>query len=192
MKAKPRVGILAFQGDFAKHQEAFARLGCLTQLVKSKSQLQQIDCLVMPGGESSVIDRFVRSQQLGEPIREFSAQKPVWGTCAGMILLASQIDNDPRIEPLRLIEMTVDRNAYGRQYESFVDFGEFSANGKSEKLEMVFIRAPKVTAIGNGVAVIGRCRGDAVIVQQDKVIASAFHPELTRSTRFQEYFLSLV
>jgi 5'-phosphate synthase pdxT subunit len=192
MKAEPRVGILAFQGDFAKHQEVFAKLGCLTHLVKSSWQLGHIDCLVIPGGESSVIDRFIKSQELAEPIKAFAAKKPVWGTCAGMILLANQIDNDPLLSPLQLINITVDRNAYGRQYESFVDDGEFTLNGKSEKLEMVFIRAPKVVSIGEGVQVLGKCRNDVVIVQQGKVIATAFHPELTESTKFQRYFLSLL
>ncbi len=192
MKAKPWVGILAFQGDFAKHQEAFAKLGCLTQLVKSSWQLANIDCLVIPGGESSVIDRFIKSQQLAEPIKQFAAKKPIWGTCAGMILLARTIDNDPRLAPLDLLNVTVDRNAYGRQYDSFVDTGEFTANGRSEKLEMVFIRAPKITEVGEGVKVLGTCRNDSVIVQQDKVVATTFHPEMTKSTRFQQFFLSLI
>jgi pyridoxal 5'-phosphate synthase pdxT subunit len=192
MKAKPWVGILAFQGDFAKHQEAFAKLGCLTQLVKSSWQLANIDCLVIPGGESSVIDRFIKSQQIADPIKEFALNKPVWGTCAGMIMLATLIENDPNLAPLGLLNITVDRNGYGRQFDSFVDNGEFTINGKTQKLEMVFIRAPKVTSVGNGVQVLGKCRKDPVIVQQGKVVASAFHPELTNSTKFQQYFLSLL
>jgi pyridoxal 5'-phosphate synthase pdxT subunit len=192
MKAKLWVGILAFQGDFAKHQEAFAKLGCLTQLVKSDWQLEHIDCLVIPGGESSVIDRFVKSQHIAEPIKDFARHKPIWGTCAGMIMLASKIENDPRIAPLGLLDITVDRNGYGRQFDSFVDMGEFKPEGKAEKLEMVFIRAPKVSSLGEGVEVIGTCRKEPVIVRQGKVIATAFHPELTKSTRFQQYFLSML
>ena len=192
MKAKPWVGILAFQGDFAKHQEAFAKLGCLTQLVKSSWQLANIDCLVIPGGESSVIDRFVKSQQIADPIKEFAVTKPVWGTCAGMIMLATHVENDPLIAPLGLLNITVDRNGYGRQYDSFVDDGEFTVNGRTQKLEMVFIRAPKVTSVGEGVQVLGKCRKEPVIVQQGRVIATAFHPEMTNSTKFQEFFLSLL
>lgn len=192
MKARPWVGILAFQGDFAKHQGAFARLGCLTQLVKSSWQLAHIDYLVIPGGESSVIDRFIKSEQIADPIKEFAATKPVWGTCAGMILLATQIDNDPDLTPLGLLNITVDRNGYGRQFDSFVDNGEFTVNGKTKKLEMVFIRAPKVSVVGEGVQVLGKCRKEPVIVQQGKVIATAFHPEMTNSTKFQQYFLSLL
>ncbi|MCX6832399.1 MAG: pyridoxal 5'-phosphate synthase glutaminase subunit PdxT [candidate division Zixibacteria bacterium] len=120
MKARPWVGILAFQGDFAKHQEVFAKLGCRTQLVKASWQLANIDCLVIPGGESSVIDRFVKSQQIADPIKEFAATKPIWGTCAGMILMATQVENDPGLTPLSLLNITVDRNGYGRQYDSFV------------------------------------------------------------------------
>ena len=192
MKAKPWVGILAFQGDFAKHQEAFAKLGCRTQLVKSSWQLANIDCLVIPGGESSVIDRFIKSQQIADPIKEFATKKPVWGTCAGMIMLATQVENDPGLTPLGLLDITVDRNGYGRQFDSFVDDGEFTVNGKNQKLEMVFIRAPKVSSVGEGVQVLGKCRKEPVIVQQGKVIATAFHPELTKSAKFQQYFLSLL
>lgn len=192
MKAKPWVGILAFQGDFAKHQEAFGKLGCLTQLVKSPWQLEHINCLVIPGGESSVIDRFIRSQNLTEPIREFAEHKPIWGTCAGMILLANKVENDPRLTPLGLLNITVDRNGYGRQFDSFVDMGEFKIGGNNEKLEMVFIRAPKIASVGEGVEVLGTCRKEPVIVQQGKVIATAFHPEMTKSVRFQQYFLSLL
>lgn len=192
MKARPWVGILAFQGDFAKHQEVFAKLGCLTQLVKSSWQLANIDCLVIPGGESSVIDRFIKSQQIADPIKTFAATKPVWGTCAGMIMLATQVENDPGLTPLGLLDITVDRNGYGRQFDSFVDDGEFTVNGKNQKLEMVFIRAPKVSSIGEGVQVLGKCRKEPVIVQQGKVIATAFHPELTKSAKFQQYFLSLL
>jgi 5'-phosphate synthase pdxT subunit len=192
MKAIPWVGIVAFQGDFTKHQEAFAKLGCLTQLVKSSWQLANIDCLVIPGGESSVIDRFVKSQQIADPIKAFATTKPVWGTCAGMIMLATQVENDPGLSPLGLLDITVDRNGYGRQFDSFVDNGEFTVNGKTQKLEMVFIRAPKVTSIGEGVQVLGKCRKEPVIVQQGKVVATAFHPEMTNSTKFQQYFLSLL
>ena len=192
MKARPWVGILAFQGDFAKHQEVFAKLGCLTQLVKSSWQLANIDCLVIPGGESSVIDRFIKSQQIADPIKEFATKKPVWGTCAGMIMLATQVENDPGLTPLGLLDITVDRNGYGRQFDSFVDDGEFTVNGKNQKLEMVFIRAPKVSSVGEGVQVLGKCRKEPVIVQQGKVIATAFHPELTKSAKFQQYFLSLL
>lgn len=192
MKAKPWVGILAFQGDFAKHQEVFAKRGCLTQLVKSSWQLANIDCLVIPGGESSVIDRFVKSQQIADPIKEFAAKKPVWGTCAGMIMLATQVENDHKLTPLGLLNITVDRNGYGRQFDSFIDDGEFIINGKTQKLEMVFIRAPKISSIGEGVQVLGKCRKEPVIVQQGKVIATAFHPEMSHTTKFQQYFLSLL
>jgi 5'-phosphate synthase pdxT subunit len=192
MKPKPVVGILAFQGDFAKHQEAFARLRCTVLLIKSPLQLAELDYLVIPGGESSVIDRFIHSQQIAEPIKEFARGHPVWGTCAGMILLATKIQNDPLLRPLGLLDITVDRNGYGRQLDSFVDDGDFTVHGKSEKLEMVFIRAPKVVAVGKDVEVLAECRNEITAVKKGKTIATAFHPELTASLRFQEYFLSLI
>jgi len=187
----PAVGILAFQGDFAKHREAFEKLKCSVRLVKTAAQLAACDYLVIPGGESSVIDRFIKSTGLAEPIREFAERKPVWGTCAGMILLAGRIMNDPAISPLGLLDITVERNGYGRQFESFIETGELSVNGAPEPLEMVFIRAPKIMAIGTGVDVLGRCRGESVIVRRQNVIATAFHPELTNTLRFQKYFLSM-
>jgi 5'-phosphate synthase pdxT subunit len=192
MKPRAVVGVLAFQGDYAKHQQAFSRLHCDVCFVKSPVQLKKVDCLVMPGGESSVIDRFIRSEEMTEPLKEFAKSKLIWGTCAGMILLAAEIRNDKELSPLSLINISVDRNGYGRQLDSFIDEGEFSANGSSGKLQMVFIRAPKIVRIGEEVSVLGTCRGEVTIVQQGKVLATAFHPELTASTRFQEYFLSLI
>ncbi len=191
MIAKPIVGILAFQGDFAKHEEAFAKLKCETRLVKSPSQLEVCNYLVIPGGESSVIDRFVKSTQLAEPIRRFASHRPVWGTCAGMILLAAQVTNDRTITPLSLLDVTIERNGYGRQFESFIDTGQVKFGAKLQPLEMVFIRAPKITNIGAEVERLGTCRSETVIVRQGNVIATSFHPELTASTRFQQYFLSL-
>lgn len=191
MIAKPIVGILAFQGDFARHQLAFAKLKCDIRPVKSRSHLEGCDFLVIPGGESSVIDRFVKSTLLAEPIKDFAVTKPVWGTCAGMILLANRVVNDTVLTPLSLLDITVERNGYGRQFESFVENGEVALDSKPEMLEMVFIRAPKITAIGSGVEVLGHCRNEAVIVRTGHVIATSFHPELTNSVRFQKFFLSI-
>lgn len=191
MIAKLIVGVLAFQGDFAQHQQAFVKLKCDVRLVKSPAQLAECDYLVIPGGESSVIDRFIKSTGLGNSIKEFSHSKPVWGTCAGMIILASHLTNDKHISPLALLEITVERNGYGRQFESFVDHGEIMFGPKSEQLEMVFIRAPKISNIGNDVDILGKCRNEAVIVRKGNVIATSFHPELTNSLRFQQYFLSM-
>lgn len=186
------VGILAFQGDFAKHQEAFKRLGCEVRLVKSAAALEDIDCLVMPGGESSTIYRFIRTEKLEKPLVQFAQERPIWGSCAGMILVSSEITNDDFIQPLQLIDMATSRNTYGRQFESFIGDGEFVPDKKPEKLEMVFIRAPKVERVGEEARVLGRCGDQITIVQQDKVVATSFHPELSESTRFQEYFLSLI
>ncbi len=191
MIAKPIVGILAFQGDFAKHQLAFAKLKCETRLVKSPSQLEACDYLVIPGGESSVIDRFVKSTHLAEPIKAFASSKPVWGTCAGMILLARDVANDKTVSPLSLLDITVERNGYGRQFESFIAVGEVSFGPQPEQLEMIFIRAPKIADIGANVEVVATCRNQTVSVRHGNVVATSFHPELTASTRFQQYFLSL-
>lgn len=192
MIAKPIVGILAFQGDFSRHQQAFAKLKCDVRMVKSAKQLDECSYFVIPGGESSVIDRFVKSTGLAEPIKNFSISKPIWGTCAGMIMLASRLTNDANIVPLSLLDITVQRNGYGRQFESFVDIGEVTLGPNPEKLEMVFIRAPKISNIGAEVKILGNFRSEAAIVRRDNVIATSFHPELTGSLRFQQYFLAMV
>jgi 5'-phosphate synthase pdxT subunit len=187
----PIVGILSFQGDFAMHRNAFERLGCKVVAIKSAAALKEVDYLVIPGGESSVIFRFIRDEKMIDAIKDFAAKKPVWGSCAGMILLGREINNDQQIEPLGLLDIVTARNAYGRQFDSFVSTGEFSANGKSEMLEMVFIRAPKIVKVGKQVEVLGRWSDEITIVRQGNVVATSFHPELTQSGRFQKYFLSL-
>lgn len=191
MIASPKVGILAFQGDFARHCQAFGKLKCDVRLVKSINQLESCDYLVIPGGESSVIDRFIKSTNLAEPIKSFASTRPVWGTCAGMILLANHVVNDKAITPLSLLDITVERNGYGRQFESFIDFGEVTLGSTPESLEMVFIRAPKLSNIGPKVEALGTCRNETVIVRQGNVVATSFHPEMTSSIRFQQYFLSI-
>jgi 5'-phosphate synthase pdxT subunit len=187
----PIVGILSFQGDFAMHRNSFERLGCKVVAIKSAAALKEVDYLVIPGGESSVIFRFIRDEKMIDAIKDFAAKKPVWGSCAGMILLGREINNDQQIEPLGLLDIVTARNAYGRQFDSFVSTGEFSANGKSEMLEMVFIRAPKIVKVGKQVEVLGRWSDEITIVRQGNVVATSFHPELTQSGRFQKYFLSL-
>lgn len=191
MIAKPIVGILAFQGDFSRHQQAFTKLKCDVHLVKSAKHLEECSHFVIPGGESSVIDRFVKSTGLTDPIKKFSESKPVWGTCAGMIMLASRLTNDGNITPLSLLDVTVERNGYGRQFESFIDIGDVTLGSKPERLEMVFIRAPKISNIGAELTILGNCRGEAVIVRRGNLIATSFHPELTGSLRFQQYFLAM-
>lgn len=186
------VGILAFQGDFSIHRQAFEALGCKVKLIKDNHSFSEIDCLVIPGGESSVIFRFIASEQLAEPIKEFAEYKPIWGTCAGMILLAKNVLNDSTQSSLGLIDIDVNRNGFGRQYESFVDKGEINFNKAIDTMEMVFIRAPRITRIGENVSVLGQWQQDAVIVQENNVIATSFHPELTESTIFQQYLLSMI
>jgi len=186
----PLVGILAFQGDFALHTKVFKRLKCKVQLLKSPLQLDEVDCLVIPGGESSVIARFIEKTDMTEPLRDFAREKPIWGTCAGMILLAREIINDNRFQPLNLIDIAVERNGFGRQYESFIGQGEI--DGIKEPLEMVFIRAPRIVSLGKDVTVLGRWRDEVTVVRQGNMLATSFHPELTGSPAVQTLFLSMV
>ena len=186
-----RVGVLALQGDFAEHIQAFAGLDCEAVPVKRPEEVLDCDALVIPGGESTTIGKLCERFGLGEAIIELDRRgAPIWGTCAGMILLAKQIEGSDQWR-LRLLDITVQRNAFGRQVDSF------EANLLIEGLPdgpvpAVFIRAPFVTAVGEGVEVLATFEDKIVMVRQDNLLATAFHPELTSDRRVQQYFLDMI
>ena len=188
------MGILAVQGDFALHAEMLDRIGAAWKLVKRASELAEVSGLILPGGESTTILKFFDKEGLGPAIKEFAASgKPIFGTCAGTILLAREVANPPQ-EHLGLIDISVERNAYGRQIDSAVRRGILSGirngSGQSERLmEMVFIRAPIIRRIGADVRVLGRADGLPVLVEQGNVLAATFHPELTADETVHRYFL---
>jgi len=179
----PRIGVLALQGDFAEHMAAFARLGVGAAEVRLPAQLEGLDALVVPGGESTTIARLLQIYELDEPIRRAGrAGLPIWGTCAGAIVLARQADLDR--PTLGLMDIAVRRNAFGRQVDSFeedlvvkgIDGGPFHA---------VFIRAPVIESAGRGVEVLARLPDGAIVAAREgALLATAFHPELTPDTRF--------
>jgi 5'-phosphate synthase pdxT subunit len=179
----PRIGVLALQGDFAEHMAAFARLGVEAVEVRLPAQLEGLDALVVPGGESTTIARLLQIYELDEPIRRAGrAGLPIWGTCAGAIVLARQADLDR--PTLGLMDIAVRRNAFGRQVDSFeedlvvkgIDGGPFHA---------VFIRAPVIESAGPGVEVLARLPDGAIVAAREgALLATAFHPELTPDTRF--------
>lgn len=185
-----KVGILALQGDFALHQKAFRQLGVDCTTVRKVEDLSGIDRLVIPGGEATTIQLLIDRYGLRLPLTEFGRRKPVWGTCAGLILLANSV-NDPLIKPLGLIEIEVERNAYGRQVHSFVGTGTVSLDQHTESLEMVFIRAPKIVGYSSEVLLLGRLGDDVTIARQGNILVSTFHPELTDQTVVHEYFLGM-
>ncbi len=186
-----RVGVLALQGDFAEHLATLARLDVEATEVRKVGDLAQVDALIIPGGESTTIGKLMARYGLDEAIRARAAQgMPIYGTCAGMILLAKHIEgsDQPR---LGLMDITVRRNAFGRQIESFEADILFRPTPDCP-IRGVFIRAPIVSQIGDGVDTLSELEGKIVAVQQGKLLATAFHPELTDDTRVHQYFLSLI
>jgi len=185
------VGILALQGDFLEHQQTLERLGVTTVLVKLPNDLELIQGLIMPGGESTTMANLLDVFALREPLKKkIIGGLPVWGTCAGMILLAKKLVQEKPI-PLGVMDITVNRNAFGRQLDSFeVDI---QLKPFDNMLHATFIRAPLVTQLGPAVEVLGKLNdGTIVAVRQHNMLGTSFHPELTSDTRFHEYFLSLI
>jgi 5'-phosphate synthase pdxT subunit len=182
------VGILAIQGDFAMHAKMLDGLAAPWVLVKHPADLEAISGLIMPGGESTTMLKFFANEGMGAAITEFAAQgKPIYGTCAGAILLAKEVLNPPQ-ERLGLIDIAIERNAYGRQVDSSVQAGECPALA-DHPVEMVFIRAPIIRRVGDGVRVLGRCGNLPVLVEQANILAGTFHPELTDDPTVHQYFL---
>ena len=175
-----KIGVLALQGNFREHAAMLRRLGAEAVEVRKPEQLEGLDGLVVPGGESTTFIRLMRLYGLEDAIRAF--QQPVLGTCAGLIVL----DRDH----LGLVDVEVARNAYGRQVSSFE--ADLELAGEDEPLRGVFIRAPRVTAAGDGVEVLARLDGEPVLLRQARFLVATFHPELTDDTRVHELFLESV
>jgi 5'-phosphate synthase pdxT subunit len=187
-----QIGILAVQGDFELHAKMLERLGAAWKLVKRPEDLTGVAALIMPGGESTTMLKFFAEEGLGPAVKDFAAAqgRPIFGTCAGAILLASEVLNPPQ-EHLGLLDITIERNAYGRQIDSSVQQGDCPAIS-SMPVEMVFIRAPIIRRVGEGVRVLGRAGGLPVLVEQGNILAATFHPELTTDETIHKYFLSKV
>ncbi|OQW99601.1 MAG: glutamine amidotransferase subunit PdxT [Desulfobacteraceae bacterium IS3] len=183
-----KIGILALQGDFAKHDAMLKSLHVDTLLVKKAKELDGCDGLVIPGGESTTLTKLMRLYGMYEPIREFSLTRPIMGTCAGMIMLASQVD-DERITPLQLIDISVKRNAYGRQIDSFISEVKLPFLANDSSFRAIFIRAPQITAVGSDVEILLELDKKPVMVRNRNIFALAFHPELTDDSRIHRYFL---
>ena len=181
-----KVGVLALQGDFDAHRKRLEELGATVVLIKKPEQLDTIDGLVIPGGESSTFLKLLGEEGL-QKLKEFVLVKPTLGTCAGAILLAKEIEN-PKQTGLGAIDISVRRNAYGRQIDSSIRQGLF----RGSPIEMVFIRAPKIDRLGPRVEVLATEGNDPVFVRQGKALAATFHPELTGDSRIHQEFLKLV
>jgi 5'-phosphate synthase pdxT subunit len=190
-----RVGILALQGDFEAHAKALERAGAEPVLVRTADELKRIDGLVLPGGESTTMLKLINFMDLKEPLREFAREKPVFGTCAGAILLAKEVQN-PAQESFGVIDLTVERNGYGRQIDSRVASiqpnADFQTRAGAGDVEAVFIRAPIIRRTGPGVRVLAQYEGDPVLVEQGRHLVATFHPELTQDSRVHKLFLSKI
>jgi len=183
------IGVLAIQGDFEAHMVRLKQLGAEVTLVRKPEQLDAIDGIVIPGGESSTFLNFLAEHGFLEKLREFVRSKPTFGTCAGAILLAKEVENPPQAS-LGALDICIRRNAYGRHLESSIQDAQTKLG--DQPLEMVFIRAPKIVSTGKEVEVLATANGDPVLVRQGKVMASTFHPELSADTRVHQEFLKLV
>ncbi|HUS04867.1 MAG TPA: pyridoxal 5'-phosphate synthase glutaminase subunit PdxT [Bryobacteraceae bacterium] len=187
-----RVGVLALQGDFEAHQKALARAGAEAMQVRTPADLNQVDGLVIPGGESSTMLNLLNVTGMKEPLREFGRHKPIFGTCAGAILLASEVSH-PVQESLRVLDMGVERNAYGRQLNSrVVRLAPEGGSLDGREMEAVFIRAPIIRRLPESAKVLARYNGDPVLVEDGRHLVATFHPELTEDTRIHELFLSKI
>jgi pyridoxal 5'-phosphate synthase pdxT subunit len=185
-----RIGVLAIQGDFAAHARAIGRLGGNVTEVRRADDVASLDGLIIPGGETTAMLKFIEDEELAAPFGDFGRSgKPIFGTCAGAILLAREVYN-PAQASLGLIDIAVERNAYGRQVDSFI--AEVEASIEGGPLEAVFIRAPKIRQIGPAVEVIARLKDEPVLVRDGNILAATFHPELTEDLRAHSLFIEMI
>lgn len=186
------IGVLALQGDFIEHHTILQSLGVRTRLVKLPKHLEGLNGLIIPGGESTTIGKLATAYGLIEPLRQFGREHAVWGTCAGAIFLSKDVERDQPL--LSLMDIQVQRNAFGRQVDSFeIDLtAPFLENGDETPYHAVFIRAPIIKAVfGEAQAILYLPDGRIVAAQQDHLLATSFHPELTADTRFHQYFVEI-
>ena len=183
------VGIFALQGDFEKHKIAVEKSGHKALLVKTPEALNKCSRLIIPGGESTTFLKLVDKLDMRQPLLDFAKEQKVMGTCAGLIILAKKVLNF-ELEPLGLIDITVERNAYGRQIDSFVDTVSLSLNGKTQAFEGVFIRAPKIKECGPNVLKLAEHKGETVMAAQGNILVATFHPELTDDLTIHDFFVN--
>jgi pyridoxal 5'-phosphate synthase pdxT subunit len=191
--AKPRIGVLAIQGDYAAHADALRESGAEPLLVRKPDELSGLDGLIIPGGESTTFLKFLERDGFFESLRAFTAATPTFGTCAGCILLATQVLHPPQ-PSLGVLNATVERNAYGRQIDSSIEETptRLGATFDIGPLETVYIRAPRIRQVGKDVRVLADRDGFPVLVRQDHLLAATFHPELSTDRRVHRYFVDMV
>ena len=188
-----KIGVLALQGDFAEHINMLKRLKVEASEVRLPEQLMGLDGLIIPGGESTTIGKLANAYDLMEPLQSFGRQHAIWGTCAGAIFLSKDVRREQPL--LGLMDIRVERNAFGRQLDSFeadLDIPELKQTGRNAPFHAIFIRAPIIESVGEDARVLATVAESRIVAaQQGHLLATSFHPELTNDTRFHEYFLSL-
>lgn len=189
VSSQPLIGVLAIQGNFASHAAALSEAGARATEVRKEDQFAALDGLILPGGESTTMLKFLERHSLFDALLDFCRRKPVFGTCAGAILLAREVRH-PAQRSLALLDAVVERNAYGRQIDSSILTAETALAGGP--LEMVFIRAPRIVETGPSVEVLARRDGCATLVRQGTLLAATFHPELSTDRRVHRSFVELV
>jgi 5'-phosphate synthase pdxT subunit len=185
----PRIGVLAIQGDFAAHATALREAGAEPVLVRKPEELASIDGLILPGGESTTFLRFLERDGFLAALENFVRTKPTFGTCAGCILLAKEVTR-PAQQSLGVLDVTVERNAYGRQIDSVIEMSPTALEGGP--MELVYIRAPRIVKTGPGVEILAARDGFPVLVEQGHILAATFHPELSTDRRIHQRFVDLV
>jgi 5'-phosphate synthase pdxT subunit len=185
----PRIGVLALQGDYDAHAQALRDVGAEPVLVRKPEELADLDGLIIPGGESTTFLKFLERGGFLASLQDFVRHKPTFGTCAGCILLATEVTHPPQ-DSLGVLDATVERNAYGRQIDSSIQIGDTKLTGGP--LEMVYIRAPRIVKTGPDVKVLAERDGFPVLVEQGHILAATFHPELSQDRRVHQRFVDLV
>ena len=183
------IGILALQGAYQKHVDSLSRLGIESRLVRKTAELDDCDGLIIPGGESTTMSLLIQQSGMYEPLQQFSQSNPVMGVCAGMIMMASSVDDD-RVTPLKILPFKALRNHYGRQVNSFTADIRLDFSDNEEPLHAHFIRAPGVADLGPEIEVLARFDDSPIMIGMGKHVALSFHPELTADTRIHQYWLS--
>ncbi|MFC1475035.1 pyridoxal 5'-phosphate synthase glutaminase subunit PdxT [Candidatus Zixiibacteriota bacterium] len=187
------IGVLALQGDFKMHQKQLDKLGVKNCLVKLPEHLEKIDGLIIPGGESTTMDKLIDRFKLRQPLTDFCSEKPVYGTCAGMILLCKNIeDNQSEVKPLGLLDIDLVRTGYGRQVFSFEETINADLNGEKVAFKAAFIRAPIISRMGEQVEKLAVYSNKPILVRQKNILAASFHAELNDNTTLLEYFLKKI
>lgn len=192
MKNRKKIGILAIQGSVIEHAEMIRKLGLTPFLVRTKKELNDVDALILPGGESTTIGHIMKKFSIDKDfIKRVKEGMPVYGTCAGAILLAKKLTGTQRTTRFSLMNIEIERNAYGRQVDSFIENIKIPLLGKTP-FEAVFIRAPKIKKTGKNVEILAEYRGEPIMCREGNILISTFHPELTKDTRVHKYFLNFL